>query len=390
MVRPRALFTLGLEPGGTGSYLTEDDHVMVSRTSKLAGLAMVGALALTSCGNGDNNATTSPTSSSKISCATGDLKGAGSTFQKNIVAEWIKDYTAACTGAKLDYQGIGSGAGIKQFGAGTIDFAGSDSTMKDDEQAAADKNCGSPAIHLPVTAGGIAIAYNLKDVKGLQLSPATIAGIFMGKITTWDNAAIKADNPTATLPSTAITAVHRDDSSGTTGVFSKYLEATAGAAWTLGNGKELKWPAAIQGAAKSDGVTQAVASSEGGVTYVEDSFVTSGGLQAAKVKNGAGEYTALGTTSVTAALAGATLPASGNDLKVTYDFTSAAPGAYPITALSYEIVCTKAKDAAKQALLKSFLTYAVTTGQASAGDAGFAPLPASVVTRVTTAISALS
>ena len=247
---------------------------MVSRTSKLAGLAMVGALSLTACGDGDNNAATPSSGNAKIACASGDLKGAGSTFQKNIVAEWIKDYTAACSGAALDYQGIGSGAGIKQFGSGTIDFAGSDSTMKDDEQAAADANCGSPALHLPVTAGGIAIAYNLADVKDLQLSPATIAGIFMGAITKWDDAAIKADNPSATLPSTAITAVHREDSSGTTGVFSKYLEKTAGATWTLGNGKELKWPATIQGAAKSDGVTQAVAATEGGVTYVEDSFVS--------------------------------------------------------------------------------------------------------------------
>ena len=364
---------------------------MVSRTSKLAGLAMVGALSLTACGNGDNNGpSTNPTSATKISCATGDLKGAGSTFQKNIVAEWIKDYTAACSGATLDYQGIGSGAGIKQFGSGTIDFAGSDSTMKDDEQAAADANCGSPALHLPVTAGGIAIAYNLKDVKDLQLSPATIAGIFQGTITKWDDAAVKADNPSATLPSTAITAVHRDDSSGTTNVFSKFLSKTAAAAWKLGEGKELKWPASIQGAAKSDGVAQAVAASEGGVTYVEDSFVTSGGLQSAKVKNGAGEFTALDTASVTAALAGASLPASGNDLKVSYDFAAPTAGAYPITALSYEIVCSKAKDAAKQALLKSFLTYAVTGGQASAGDAGFAPLPATMVTRVQTAITALS
>jgi phosphate transport system substrate-binding protein len=363
---------------------------MVSRTSKLAGLAMLGALALTACGDADNNAANPAAGSTKVSCASGDLKGAGSTFQKNIVAEWIKDYTAACKGATLDYQGIGSGAGIKQFGEGTIDFAGSDSTMKDDEQAAADKTCGSPALHLPITAGGIAIAYNLKDVKDLQLSPATIAGIFTGAITKWDDAAVKADNPGAALPSVAITAVHRDDSSGTTGVFSKYLSKTAGAGWTLGEGKELKWPAAIQGAAKSDGVAQAVAASEGGVTYVEDSFVSSAGLQSAKVKNAAGEFTGLETASVTAALAGATLPASGNDLKVDYDFAKATPGAYPITALSYEIVCSKGKDAAKQALVKSFLTYAVTTGQATAGDTGFAPLPASVVTRVQAAIAALS
>ena len=362
----------------------------VSRTGQLAGLTLAGALALTACGSDNNDDTTNATSNDKISCATGDLKGAGSTFQKNIVAQWIKDYTASCTGATLDYQGIGSGAGIKQFGSGTIDFAGSDSTMKPEEQSAADTRCGSPAIHLPITAGGIAIAYNLKDVKDLQLSPATVAGIFQGTVKTWDDAKIKADNPGTTLPSTAITPVHREDSSGTTDVVSKFLTATAASDWKLGTGKELKWPTTVQGAAKSDGVTQAVAGTEGGVTYVEVSFVESGGLQSAKVKNGAGEYAALDAASVTKALGGATLPDSGSDLKVKYEFANSTAGAYPITAVSYEIVCSKGKDAAKQSLLKSFLTYAVGEGQESAEDAGFAPLPTALATKVSTVVAALS
>ena len=368
--------------------------MQVTRTGQIAGLVVAGALSLTACGSDNNTATGTPSSgsssASKIDCAKGDLKGAGSTFQKNIVAQWIKDYTAACAGATVDYQGIGSGAGIKQFGSGTIDFAGSDSTMKPDEQAAADKQCGSPAVHLPVTAGGIAIAYNLKGVKALQLSPKTIAGIFQGTITKWDADAIKADNPGATLPSTAITAVHRDDSSGTTNVVSKFLAATAGPDWKLGTGKELKWPAAVKGASKSDGVTQAVAGADGGVTYVETSFVESGGLQSAKVKNGAGEYTALDTQSVTTALGGASVPDSGTDLQVKYDFANTTAGAYPITAVSYEIVCTKGKDAAKQALLKSFLTYAIGAGQDSAAAAGFAPLPPALSDKVKASLAALS
>src|SRR5260221_13804140 len=180
---------------------------------------VLGALSLAACGSNSNNKSTA---GSGISRGTGDLKGAGSTFQKNIVAEWIKNYTAACSGATLDYQGIGSGAGIKQFGAGTIDFAGSDSVMKADEQAAADAKCGSKAIHLPVTAGGIAVAYNLPSVKNLQLSAKTLSGIFQGTITKWDAPEIKGDNPGTTLPSTAITAVHRDDSSGTPKVVSSF------------------------------------------------------------------------------------------------------------------------------------------------------------------------
>ena len=367
----------------------------VTRTAQLAGLTLVGTLGLTACGSDSNSSPTAtgggtPTAGASVSCAKGDLKGAGSTFQKNIVQQWIKDYTAACSGAALDYQGVGSGAGIKQLGAGTIDFAGSDSIMKPDEQAAADKTCGSPAVHLPVTAGGIALAYKLGGVKDLQLAPATVAGIFTGKITKWNDPAVKADNPSATLPATAISAIHRSDASGTTDVLSKYLTKTAGAAWTLGTGKELPWPDSIQGAAKSDGVTSAVSSTDGAIAYVEDSFVLANSLDSVKVKNGAGEFTALTPAAVTSALAGATVPDSGSDLKVTYDFANTTKGAYPITAVSYEIVCSKAKDATKQAFLKSFLTYDVTTGQASAEKLGFAPLPTAVADRVKTVVTGLS
>jgi phosphate transport system substrate-binding protein len=360
--------------------------VKVSRTSTLAGVVVVGALSLSACGSDNTNGGTTNTA---ISCEKGDLKGAGSTFQKNIVAQWIKDYTNTCKDATVDYQGIGSGAGIKQFGAGTIDFAGSDSTMKPEEQAAADKRCGSPAIHLPISAGGIALEYKLSGVDNLQLSPATLAGIFQGTITKWDDAAVKADNPGVTLPSTGITAVHREDASGTTDVLSKYLTATA-PTWKLGKGKELNWPSSIQGAKGSDGVTQAVTGADGSITYAEVSYAENAGLSTAKIKNGAGEYTAISADSVSKALAGAELPASGNDLKVSYDFANTTAGAYPITAVTYQIVCTKGSDAAKQTLLTSFLTYGVTTGQDAAEANGYAPLPQSIVDRDKAAIDALS
>ncbi|GAC1444202.1 MAG: phosphate ABC transporter substrate-binding protein PstS [Mycobacteriales bacterium] len=369
-------------------------------------LAAAGTMALSACGSDSQGSATaaktggasaaaataapSATATGSTSCATGDLKGAGSTFQKNIVAQWIKDFGAACSGANVDYQGIGSGAGIKQFGSKTIDFAGSDSVMKPDEQAAADKACGAPAIHLPITAGGVAIAYKLSGVPDLQLSPKTLAGIFQGTVKKWDDAAVKADNPTAKLPSTAITPVHRSDSSGTTSVFSQFLTATAGADWKLGTGKELKWPASVQGAAKSDGVTQAVSGSDGAVTYVETSFATSSSLGIAKVKNGAGEYTALSAATVSKALEGASVPDTGSDLKVKYNFANTTAGAYPITAISYEIVCSKGNAAGKLALLKAFLTYDVTTGQAAAEGLGFAPLPPSIASKVAAAVAALA
>jgi phosphate transport system substrate-binding protein len=172
-------------------------------------------------------------------------------------------------------------------------------------------------------------------------------------------------------------------------VFSKFLAATAGAEWKLGEGKELKWPATVQGAKGSDGVTQAVSGSDGSVTYAEVSYATSSGLGVAKVKNGAGEYVALDAASVGRALEGASVPDSG-DLKVTYDFANTTAGAYPITALSYEIVCSKGNDATKLPLLKAFLTYAATTGQAAADGLGFAPLPQTIAGKVTAAIDGLA
>jgi phosphate transport system substrate-binding protein len=357
----------------------------VKRSTALVGLVAIGALSLSACGSDNNNAAPA----ADIDCTTGDLRGAGSTFQKNIIAEWIKTYAASCSGATLDYQGIGSGGGIQQFGEATIDFAGTDSVMKPDEQSAADKRCGSPAIHLPVTAGGIAIAYNLPGVDGLQLSPKTIAGIFQGTIAKWDDAAVKADNPGVTLPGTAISAVHRDDSSGTTKVFSSFLEATAGADWKLGADKELSWPAGVQGAKGSDGVTQAAAAAEGGITYVEKSFVDSSTtLTPAKVGTADGGFA--GLDGVTAALESAETVQNGSDIQVKIDFAAIKGTAYPITAASYEIVCSKGADATKQALLKSFLTYAVTDGQAEADEVGYAPLPAALVAKITASIATLS
>lgn len=360
-------------------------------------LAATGALSLAACGSDNNNTASgtpsaSSTSTSSVACATGTLHGAGSTFQANIVSQWIKDFQNACSGATIDYQAVGSGAGIAQFGAGTIDFGGSDSTMKPAEQTAADKRCGgNPAIHLPITAGGLAIAYKLSGITNLQLSPATVSGIFQGTITKWNDKAIAADNPSiTTLPTTAIQAYHRSDSSGTTKIFSGWLDKAAGGDWKLGVDKELKWPAAILGAKGSDQLIGGVASNEGGIGYAEVSFATSNNLPYAKIKNGAGEFTELTTATVSKALDSATIPTTGDDLKASFDYATKTAGVYPVTGLSYEIVCSKGNSPAQLALLKAFLTYAAGAGQASAGTLGFAPLPTTVAARVQAVIPTLA
>ena len=356
-----------------------------------AALAIAAALAATACGTDDITTGTGAQLAANAdgSCPAGTLTGAGSTFQKNIELQWIKDFAATCDGATVGYNGTGSGAGIAQFGEGTIDFAGSDSLMKDDEQAKADARCGTgnKAIHLPVTAGSIVLTYNLAGVDALQLSAKTVAGIFQGIIKQWDDPALEADNPNVSLPSTPIQAVHRSDSSGSTDVLSKFLEDMAGGEWKLGTGKELSWPGGL--AAKgSDGVTNAVKSTPGAITYTELSFAVSTDLPTAKVKNASGGFVEPAALSVSAALESAKLDESKGDLRAEMDFATREPAAYPISAVSYVIVCDKGNK--NVPLLKAFLTYAVTTGQQNAGELGYAPVPTSVATKLHAAVAAIA
>ena len=177
------------------------------RKAPLIGVAVAATLALAACGSNSNGTPSASGSAgaSTISCATGTLTASGSTAQANAMSAWIKAYQTACTGATINYAGGGSGAGVTQFQQGTVDFAGSDFALSSTQQPAADARCGSgnKAVNLPMVAGAVAVGYNLPGVTGLQLSASTLAKIFGGQITKWDDAAIKADNPSATLPSMA-------------------------------------------------------------------------------------------------------------------------------------------------------------------------------------------
>jgi phosphate transport system substrate-binding protein len=365
--------------------------VKLKRHGILAGVMLTATLALAACGSDNNTGSPSPSSSSAAGdCATGKLTAQGSTAQKNAMEQWVKDFQAKCSGATVDYQGTGSGAGIQAFIGGTADFAGSDSALKDEEQPKADARCATgKAIHLPMVIGPIAIVSNVSGVTDLQLSPATIAGIFSGKITTWNDAAIKADNPSATLPSTKILAVHRSDSSGTTDNFTKYLSKAAADAWTYANNKEWKAPGG-QGEKGSDGVSAAIKKTDGAIGYVEWSFAKANALNMAKVKNAAGEYTALSTDSAAKTIASAEVKGTGNDLKLSIDYNTKAAGAYPIVLVTYEIVCEKGTAADKVALLKAFLGYAAGDGQVKLAELGYAPLPTEVQTKVKAAVAAQS
>jgi phosphate transport system substrate-binding protein len=370
--------------------------VKLQRHGFLAGLTLIATtLALTACGSDNNSNNTGGAtpgasgSAAAISCATGSLNVQGSTAQANAINQWIKDYQNACPGANIQYTGNGSGAGQQAFIAGTADFAGSDSPLAAADQPKADARCKSgPAIHLPMVVGPIAVVYNVSGVTGLKLKPATIAKIFSGKITTWNDAAIAADNSGATLPATKIFTIHRSDSSGTSDNFTKYLTAAAPSDWTFGHDKTWKAPGgdAEKG---SDGVAAALAKNDGAIGYVEWSFAQADSLNTAKIGNASGEFVdltadAAGKTVADAKVGGA----SANDMQLTINYNTTASGAYPIVLVTYEIVCEKGNASP---LVKSFLTYTSgTAAQASVTKLGYAPLPEEVRSKVAATVGNLS
>ena len=356
----------------------------------VTGVALA-AVSLAACGS-DNNTTSSntgnATGASKIDCATGSITASGSTAQANAMSQWVKDYQSACSGATINYQGVGSGAGIQQFTQGSTAFAGSDSALKDTERPGADGRCKTgKAIDLPMVPGPIAVAYNISGVDSLTLTPKAIAGIFDGTITKWNDPAIAASNSGATLPSTAIQAFHRSDSSGTTDNFTKYLDAAAKGTWTLGHDKVWKAKGG-QGAKGSDGVAGGVKGADGGIGYMEFSFAKNAGLKVAKIDNGGGAVE-LTTDNVSKAVEAAQIAGTGNDLALKLDYTTQS--AYPILLVTYEITCEKGLPADQLKLVKSFLTYTVSdAGQKTLTDLGYAPLPSAIQTKVKAAVDALS
>ncbi len=366
----------------------------VSRLGGAVGLAAAGALALAACGS-NNTTTPSSTSSSAPGgsaaaggCASGNLKLAGSTAQANAMSAWIKAYQTKCSGATITDGGGGSGAGVTSFTNKTVDFAGSDYPLSATQKPLADARCApGTAEDIPMVAGGIALGYNLKGVSTLKLSAATIAQIFTGKITKWNDPVIAADNPGVTLPSTAIKTFHRSDGSGTSFNFSNYLANVAKADFPFAANKQ--WPAPGGDAAKgSSAVAQAVSTTPGAIGYFELSYAQQSGIPTAEVGRGDKSFATISTDAVTTFLAHATVAstASGNDLPLSFDYT--ATDGYPIALVTYEIVCTSGNK--QGALLKSFLTYTAGDGQSILATNGYVPLPSAIQTKAQAAVSALS
>lgn len=319
-------------------------------------------------------------------CATGELRSSGSTAQGKVIGQWIKDYNAKCSAKLGDYGGGGSGKGIDDFISKQTDFGGSDSALKPEQVTKAQERCGGPALNLPMVLGPIAIAYKLDGVDKLVLTPKVLGGIFSDTIKKWNDPAIAEINPGVTLPDLAIASVHRSDASGTTENFVKYLKANE--AWELETGKEWVAPGGV-GAEKSDGVAKAVAARAGTIGYVEWGFATSNNLSIAQIDQGSGAVELTAETAGKALLAAK--PGEGanaNDLPLKLDYATKEAGAYPLILVTYEIVCSTG-NGDKAELVKSFMGYAATDGQAKMTELGAAPLPADLQAKVIEAIKTL-
>jgi phosphate transport system substrate-binding protein len=308
------------------------------------------------------------------------INGAGATFPFPLYSKWFAEYNRKNPDLKFNYQSIGSGGGVKQITEKTVDFGASDAPMTDAELAKA-----PGLVHVPTVLGAVVIVYNGAP-DGIKLTGDSIAGIFMGTITKWNDPKIAATNPNVKLPDTAIAVAHRSDGSGTTAIFTDYL-AKVSPDWKtkVGSAKSVKWPVGLGGKG-NEGVTGLVKSTPGSIGYVELAYARQNKLPMASIKNADGNFVVPSIESTTAAAAGVEMPA---DFRVSIT-NSKGKDAYPISAFTYLLVYKDQADAKKGEALVRFLWWAIHDGQALAGPLDYAPLPKPVVSKVEAALRALT
>ncbi|HTQ10252.1 MAG TPA: phosphate ABC transporter substrate-binding protein PstS [Fimbriimonadaceae bacterium] len=337
----------------------------------LTPLAILAAVGLAGCGSGGSSSNT-PNSANggSPSGTTLALTGAGSTFVNPAMSHWVDQYQRDNPGVTINYQAVGSGAGISQLEAGTVDFAASDVAMSDDEL----KTMPGPVVQIPMISGCVAMAYNLPGIQsGLKLSGDVIADIYLGKITKWNDPRIVQQNPGVNLPDLAIAVVHRSDASGTSYIFTDYL-CNVSAAWKSGpgKGKTVSWPTGV-GEPHNDGVAGYIKQSTGGFGYVELAYVIQTNMTCATVKNRSGNYIQP-TIDSTSVAVNAAVDSLKKDIRASIVDTS-APQGYPIAGFTYAIVDKTPKDPNKAKASIDFLKWVLGPGQEMASKLQYAPLP---------------
>ncbi|OLB22590.1 MAG: phosphate ABC transporter substrate-binding protein PstS [Acidobacteriales bacterium 13_2_20CM_55_8] len=304
------------------------------------------------------------------------LNGAGATFPYPMYSKWFSEYNKLHSDIQFNYQSIGSGGGIRQVLAGTVDFGATDGPMTDEQLGQAK----SKILHIPTVLGADVPAYNIPGVsEELKFTPEVLANIFLGKITSWNDAAIAKANPGVNLPNQPVIVIHRSDGSGTTYIWTDYLSKVS-PDWKnqVGKGTSVKWPVGLGGKG-NEGVAGMIRQMQGSIGYVELIYAVQNHIAYGSVKNAGGEFVKASLASVTAAAASVkTMPA---DFRVSI---TNAPGkdAYPIASFTWLLIPTPSKDAAKGKMIADFLNWMVEDGQKMTADLSYAPLPESVAAKV--------
>jgi phosphate transport system substrate-binding protein len=353
-------------------------------SSAVFSLALI--IALSGCGKSEDGPVNKQNSESGGSSSGGniDITGAGASFPYPLYSKWIHEYNKANPKIRISYQSIGSGGGIRQISANTVDFGASDAPMKDDELA----KTGNKLVHIPMTIGAVAVVFNVEGVDKLKLDGDTLVAIFMGEIKKWNDPKIAALNDGAELPDSDITVAYRSDGSGTTAVFTDYLSAVS-PAWKekVGAGKSVKFPTGI-GAKGNEGVAGQIKTAPGTIGYVELAYAIQTKLSYAALANQAGNYVEPSLEGISAAAAGevAEMP---DDYRISI---VNAPGdkAYPIAAFTYILVYKDMKDPTKAKALVDFLWWAIHDGQAMGPDLHYAKLPPELVSKVEKTLQTLT
>jgi len=315
------------------------------------------------------------------------LNGAGATFPYVIYSKWFDVYSKN-SGIEFNYQSIGSGGGIKQVIEGTVDFGASDAPMTDQQLKDAKDKQNTNVLHIPTVMGAVVLTYNIPGVsKGLKLTPDVLAGIFLGTITTWNDAKITDLNSGLNLPNAPILVAHRSDGSGTTNIFTDYLSKVS-KDWEqkVGKGTSVNWPVGLGGKG-NEGVAGLVKQSDGAIGYVELAFAVKNNLPYAMLKNKSGNYVDASFEAVSSAAAGA-IKHMPDDLRASITDAD-GKDSYPISGFTWLLVYQNSKDKEKAKALQNFLMWAMTDGQSYAKDLYYAPLPKEIVKMCNTKIASI-
>ena len=372
----------------------------IPRTARVGACILAASMVAAACGGGATPAPTTAAgtgapgtgapasqgaSTPTVPSGSVTLNGAGATFPALLYQVWVEKFSEAYSNIAINYQPIGSGGGIKAITQQTVDFGASDAAMKDEEIAALPS--GTKILHIPTALGAVVVIFNVKGTDGtaitkLNLDGTTVANIFLGTITAWNDPAIAALNPdvAANLPATPIKVIHRSDGSGTTNTFTSFLAASSDA-WKNGPGvgKEVQWPTG-DGAPGNDGVSGGVKGGDGRIGYVELQYAVVSGLSSAAIKNANGKFVKGSSAGVTAAAEGA-LADFPADFRAKPIINGAGDDTYPIAAYTYLLVYVDQKDATKGQALVAFIYWALTDGQKEEKAIGYAPLPEQIRTK---------